>query len=100
MKIVSDVSLWDFEAWSGGRDTLVQLQNNLSGDEMEALENAIVEALDPEGEGISDTTLNDFLWFEPDTVAELAGYKDWEDFMRSGDKDEEEEEDGEDEEDE
>lgn len=101
MKIVNEISLSDFEAWSGGADTLMELTCNLSSEELDTLEAQIVDALDPTGEGISDTQLNDFLWFEQDTIAEFLGFDDWEAFMRGDnnwDEEKDEEEDVDDEE--
>lgn len=99
MKIISETSLSNFEAWSGGRDTLMVLQNNLTTDQLNDLESFIENEVF-EGEPVTDTQLNDFLWFESDTIASHFGYDDWESFEKSfeeEDEDDEEEEDDEDE---
>lgn len=93
MKIVSETSLYNFDAWSGGKDTLDTLISNLSSSELNSLECQIEDAL---GDEITDTELNDFLWFETDTIAEMLGYRDWEDFMCGSEEEEEEEEEEED----
>ena len=87
MKITSEISLRNFEGWSGAVDTL----NTLTDDQKDEIE-ANLEELYPDGMG--ETRLNDFLWFENDTIAEWLGFEDWEDLERknSGEDDEEEDE--------
>ena len=93
MKIYSDTSLSDFEAWSGGKDTL----DTLTDDQITTVE-SYLEDLYPDG--MENVELNDFLWFERDTIADWLGYRDWE-HLEQGDEDEEDEdEEDEDEEDE
>ena len=84
MKITKEISLEDFEAWSGARRTL----DELTSDECEQLEN-ILEDIYPDG--MDETTLNDILWFDEDWVAEQLGYKNWEHLERdhAGEADEE-----------
>lgn len=69
-KVESD--LWDFQAWSGGKDTLDTLKEK---DDTKEVENLIEEMFC--GSVPSDTEINDFLWFERDAIAEHLGYKDW-----------------------
>lgn len=69
MKIVSEVSIADFEAWSGGKDTLDRIIAEDKCDELEA----ILEDLYPDG--MTDTQLNDLLWFEPETVYGWLGIR-------------------------
>ena len=87
MKITKETSLRNFEGWSGAVDTL----NTLTDDQKDALE-ANLEELYPDG--MDESSLNDFLWFENDTVAEWLGFDDWEDLERenSGEEEDEEEE--------
>ena len=87
MKITSEISLRNFEGWSGAVDTL----NTLTDEQKDALE-ANLEDLYPDG--MDETSLNDILWFENDTIAEWLGFDDWEDLERenSGEDDEEEDE--------
>jgi len=63
-----DLSLEHFQAWSGGKDTL----NDLSPDDCKRLEQHLTE-LYPDG--MTDSQLNDFLWFERDMIADLLGYR-------------------------
>ena len=75
MKITKEISLKDFEAWSGAKDTL----NELTESECEQLE-SVIEELNPDG--IDETSLNDILWFENDWIAECLGYRNWEHLER------------------
>lgn len=79
MKIISEISLRDFEFWSGGADRA----NNCSAEELDTLEQ-FFEETEPE-EGWTDTDINDMFWFEFDTLAQYLGYKDEEDFDRKRD---------------
>ena len=67
MKIVSEVSLWDFEGWSGSEETIQIIIENNKVEEFEQL----IEELYPEG--IDETDLNDLLRFEDDWVFEALG---------------------------
>lgn len=64
MTIKSDISLKNFEAWSGGKDTLNRIINEGKCDELESM----LEDLYPDG--MTDTELNDLLWYDSDTVFE------------------------------
>lgn len=68
MVVHFELSLENFQAWSGGKDTM----DCLSHSELESLEQHLTE-LYPDG--MTDTELNDFLWFERDLIAELLGYR-------------------------
>ena len=74
MKIYSEKSLNDFEFWSGARDTV----KYLTRDEIDQIEQAL-EELYPDG--MDETEVNDFFWFEDDTIAEWLGYDSFEDIM-------------------
>ena len=67
MRIYSETSLENFEAWSGAVDTLDRVREAGKCDELES----ILEDLYPDG--MSKTELNDLLWFEPETVYEWLG---------------------------
>lgn len=72
MKITKEVtSKQDFNFWSGAVYTVDKLTDR----EFETVI-SILEEIYPEG--ISETGLNDFFWFENDTIAEWLGYEDWE----------------------
>ena len=83
MKIIMETSLENFEAWSGGRDTLNTLREKDLCDRLEF----ILDELYPDG--MTDTELNDLLWFEDDTIAEWLGFSDWEDLENDDEEDEE-----------
>ena len=72
MKYYVETSLENFEAWSGGRDTLEVLIDKGLCDTVEMF---LEEAL---GEDVSDTAINDVLWFERDMIAEWCGFSSWE----------------------
>ena len=84
MKYYVETSLENFEAWSGGRDTLEVLIEKGLCDTVEA---CLEEVL---GEDISDTAINDVLWFERDTIADWCGFSSWEALENGEEEDEEE----------
>lgn len=80
MKIYKEVtSCFDFDFWSGAKDTEKYLYNS----EVETIFHLLEEC---EPDGMSETELNDFFWFEDDTIAEWLGWPDFETLMsaRSG----------------
>ena len=66
MRVYNELDLLQFEAWSGAVDTMKEL----TSEEMDILQEAI-EELYPEG--LSDTQLNDILWFEDEWISEVIG---------------------------
>lgn len=74
MKVVWEQELFNFPAWSGGRDTLHELKYHECID----LEQYI-EELYPDG--IEAGELNDFLWYERDSIAEYLGFKDFDEII-------------------
>lgn len=75
MKIITEVWLEHFDAWSGAKDTL----EVLTTEQIRTIE-GMLEDLYPDG--MTDTELNDFLWFENDTIAEWLGFEDWEELEK------------------
>jgi hypothetical protein len=75
MKIYSEDSIRNFEFWGGARDTI----EDLTYDDFDILEPMIEEIFMGE---VEDVDLNDFFWFERDTIAEWLGYEDYEELMR------------------
>ena len=71
MKVYKEVSGYEFEFWSGAKDRA----NYLTYDEIEKVF-SILEECYPEG--MSETEVNDFFWFEEDTIAEWLGYDSFE----------------------
>lgn len=86
MKYYVDESLRNFNFWSGAKDTA----DALTLEQIDTIEN-YMEDIEP-AEGWSDTEINDFFWFERDTIAEWLGFRDWDDFLNDGEDEEEEEE--------
>ncbi|OQB14299.1 MAG: hypothetical protein BWY15_01154 [Firmicutes bacterium ADurb.Bin193] len=82
MKIYKEESLTDFEFWSGAKDTA----KYLTDEELTTIE-SYLEELFPDG--MDETELNDFFWFEDDTIAEWLGYEDFEALMNRNEEDDE-----------
>ena len=75
MKIWTEDSIRNFNFWSGARDTI----EDLTYDDFDILEPMIEEMFMGE---VEDVDLNDFFWFERDTIAEWLGYEDYEELIR------------------
>lgn len=75
MKYLVETSLENFHAWSGGKDTLETLKEF---DDCSSVEMFIDELYADAEEPPTDTTINDFLWFERDLIASHLGYENWE----------------------
>ena len=75
MKIWSDDSIRNFNFWSGARDTV----DDLFDSDFDILEPILEEYFNGE---VEDVDLNDFFWFERDTIASWLGYEDYEELMR------------------
>ena len=84
MKYYVETSLENFEAWSGGRDTLEVLIEKGLCDTVEA---CLEDILDGDS---SDTYINDILWMERDMIAEWCGFSSWE-ALENGEEEEGEE---------
>ena len=69
MKIINETNLFDFEAWSGSIDTKERIINEGKEEEFEQL----IEELYPDG--VTDTKLNDLLWFGNEWLYENLGIK-------------------------
>ena len=67
MKITMELSLKDFNAWSGAVDTKNMIIDNDKVEEFDDLINELYP------EGIDATQLNDLLWFEIDWILEQLG---------------------------
>ena len=80
MKIYKDIDIADFEAWSGGKDTLDAIIEAGKAAELESL---LIET-EP-ADGWDETAVNDVLWFESEWLFEMLGI--------NPDEDEEDEED-------
>ena len=67
MKITSEMNLKNFKAWSGAKDTLNKLIELDKCDELEF----ILDDLYPDG--LTETELNDILWFDDEWIYETLG---------------------------
>lgn len=75
MKYYVEDSLSNFHFWSGAEDRAAMLTD----DQFEVVEQNMEECTPVDG--WSDTAINDFFWFEFDTIAQWLGYKD-EEYLR------------------
>lgn len=64
------------DCWSGARDTIEALTEK----QVKVLEDYLEEVFNVD-EIPSATDVNDFIWFETDTIAEWFGLKDWEELL-------------------
>ena len=69
MTITYELDLNRFEAWSGAKETLERIQRE---GKCEELEN-VLEELYPDG--MTETQLNDLLWFDSESVYEWLGIR-------------------------
>lgn len=75
MIIKNEIGIAGFDAWSGARDT----KSRIIEEGMEEEFDAMMEELYPEG--MTETQLNDILWFESDWIYSTLG-------IEEGDEDE------------
>ena len=66
--LYKEMSIFDFEPWSGAVNTYERLEREGKLDELDSLLPDMFSKDD-----VEETELNDLLWFEPDTVYELVG---------------------------
>ena len=76
MIIKTEMSLENFEAWSGAVDTLNRIKDEDKCEEVERF----LEELYPEG--MTDTELNDLLWYESETVYGWVGIRTYDDIKQ------------------
>jgi hypothetical protein len=69
MKLFSETKLVDFHAWSGAIDTKNTIIDHDKAEEFDDL----IEEIYPDG--LSETQLNDILWFGDEWVFEALGIK-------------------------
>ena len=68
MEFKTDCKLCDFKAWSGAVETLKRIIELGKCDEVESMfEDLFCDSLP------SETTINDYLWFEDEYIAEYLG---------------------------
>ena len=64
--IKSEISLYDFQAWSGGKETL---NNIIAEGKIDILEDLLNDCF----EILTETQLNDILWFDTEWLYEQLG---------------------------
>lgn len=82
MKVYKEVSSAnDFDFWSGAKQTVAYLNDSEIETIFSMLEDCTCD------DGMDETEVNDFFWFEDDTIADWLGWPDFETLMkaRSGD---------------
>lgn len=82
MRYQAEETIHNFPFWSGAKDTIAELTHN----EMNSLEQLIEEVLYDGVELPTDTEINDFVWFERDTIAQHLGYEDFDELMHRNDE--------------
>lgn len=70
MKYYVEESLSNFQFWSGAKDRA----ELLSAEQLDTVEQ-MLEEIEP-ANGWSDTAINDFFWFDFDTISQWLGYAD------------------------
>lgn len=80
MKIIHEIDgLTDFEPWSGA----VSTYETLTFEQLQELDK-ILEDYYPDG--MTDTEINDTLWFDTDWIAECLGFSDWDELKKANNK--------------
>lgn len=82
MKIYTEKSLREFDFWSGAKDTVKYLTDK----ELDFIESQL-EELYPDG--MDETDINDFFWFDDAAIAEWLGYDSFEELMNREEEEEE-----------
>ena len=77
MIIKKVISLENFVFWSGAR----HLAEKLTSEEFHIIEE-LLDELYPDG--MEEVQVNDFFWFEGDTIAQALGYEDEDELLESG----------------
>ena len=67
MKVYSEITLLQFEAWSGAKQTQKRIIEEGKSEDFDAL----IEELYPDG--IDETQLNDLLWFDHEWIFKCLG---------------------------
>lgn len=81
MTVTKEVNAYNFEFWSGGKDTAEELTLSEIETVFDYLENLYWEDDIP-----TETDVNDFFWFERDEIAQVLGYNDFDEIMERNEK--------------
>ena len=69
MKVYKEMNLRDFKFWSGAKDNA----ETLTDEQLATVQYNLEEIYQ---DGMSETQINDFFWFDFDTIREWLGIKD------------------------
>ena len=72
MKVYKEMNLRDFKFWSGAKSNA----ETLTDEQLDMVESIIEDACP---DGVEDTKINDFFWFDFDTIREWLGIEKEED---------------------
>lgn len=75
MKVYNNVPLHDFEFWCGGYETAKYLRKA----EFDLIEEYLMEIYP---DGMHETEVNAFFWFETDWIAKFLGFKSFEQIIK------------------
>lgn len=81
MKLYEEYTANDFPFWSGAKDTV----EVLTAEELEQVWDMLEEVFSDIGDTASHSTtnVNDFFWFEDETIANWLGYSDWDELVEA-----------------
>ena len=79
MVIKTEISLRDFKFWSGAESNA----KLLTPEELDLIEEYLQ---DISNEGWNETCINDFMWFETETIADWLSYNSWEELFNERSK--------------
>ena len=81
MKLTYEITFVDFacdRCWGGAVDTI----NELTADEVQQLAPIIEDMISQDyPQGYDEGALNDFIWFERDTIAQWLGYENFDEII-------------------
>lgn len=77
------INLKDFPFWGGARD----ITQFLTEVDFQKIEVCLEEDMAMTGEIYTQTEINDIFQFEPDLIAQILGYEDYEDFLADREND-------------
>lgn len=76
MKYIKEERLADFPFWSGALQTVCHIMDN----EFDLIEAYLNEC--NEGQIMTDTEINDFFWFEKNTIAQILDYANFDELLK------------------
>ena len=72
MKVYSEINLRNFKFWCGAKDNA----ETLTSEQLDMVESILEDACP---DGMKETKINDFFWFDFDTIREWLGIEEEED---------------------